>query len=57
MLAIQDRFRLREAIARLAQFNDATGNAVQVAQWRQKLAEFDQPRVVSSTPKLSMSMK
>ena len=57
MLAIQDRFRLREAIARLAQFNDATGNAVQAAQWRQKLAEFDQPRVVSSTPKLSMSMK
>lgn len=55
MLAVQDRFRLRDAIVRLAQFNDATGNAVQAAQWRQKLAEFDQPRVVSSTPKLSMS--
>jgi hypothetical protein len=57
MLAVQDRFRLRDAIVRLAQFNDATGNAVQAAQWRQKLAEFDQPRVVSSTPKLSMSTK
>ena len=58
MLAVQDRYRLRDAIERLAQFNDATGNAVQAAQWRQKLAEFDQPRVVvSSTPKLSMSTK
>lgn len=56
MLAVQNRFRLRDAILRLAQFNDATGNAVQAAQWRQKLAEFDRPRVVSSTPKLSMSM-
>ncbi|MCF7785270.1 MAG: serine/threonine-protein kinase [Prosthecobacter sp.] len=55
MLAEQDRFRLRDAIERLAQFNDATGNTVQAAQWRQKLAEFDQPRVVSRVQKFSMS--
>lgn len=57
MLAEQDRFRLRDAIKRLAQFNDATGNADQAAQWRQKLAEFDQSRAVLEAPKLSMSTK
>ncbi|MBN8418098.1 MAG: serine/threonine protein kinase [Verrucomicrobia bacterium] len=56
-LARHDRFHLRDAIERLARFNDATGNAVKAAQWRQKLAEFDQPRAASSTPKLSMSTK
>jgi serine/threonine protein kinase/tetratricopeptide (TPR) repeat protein len=55
VLAEQDRFRLRDAIERLAQFSDATGNAVQAAQWRQKLAEFDQPRAVSGVQKFSMS--
>jgi serine/threonine protein kinase/tetratricopeptide (TPR) repeat protein len=57
MLAEQDRFRLREAIERLAQFNDATGNAVQAAQWRQKLAEFDQPIAVSAPQEFSMLKK
>lgn len=57
MLGEEDRFRLRDAIERLAQFNDATGEAAQAAQWRQKLAEFDQPRPVLEAPKLSMSTK
>lgn len=56
-LARHERFHLRDAIERLAKFNDATGNAAKAAQWRQKLAEFDQPRAASSTPKLSMSTK
>ncbi len=54
ILADQNRYRLRDAIERHAQFSDATGNAVQAAQWRQKLAEFDQPRVVPGAQKLSM---
>lgn len=57
MLAPQNRFRLRSAIERLALFSDATGNAVQAAQWRQKLAEFDQPRGGSGAPKLSLSLR
>lgn len=55
LLAQQDRFRLRDAIKRLAQFNVATGNTGQAAHWRQKLTEFDEPRVVAEAPTLSMS--
>jgi serine/threonine protein kinase len=56
-LASRDRFHLRDAIERLAQFNEATGNAAQAAEWKQKLAEFDHPRVVPGPPKLSMRMQ
>lgn len=54
-LAENDRFHLRDAIERLAQFNEATGNAARAAEWRQKLAEFDHPPAVTGVPKLSMS--
>ena len=53
----QERFHLREAIERLAQFHEATGSAAQAAEWKQKLAEFDQPPAVSGPREVSMRMK
>lgn len=51
----QSRHHLRDAIQRLVQFNEITGNTAKAAEWRQKLTEFDQPpAAVPSTPKLSM---
>ena len=50
----QDRFHLRAAIERLAHFYEATGSVAQAAEWKQKLAEFDQPRVVSGPREVSM---
>jgi len=57
ILPKQERFHLREAIERLAQFHEATGNAAQAAEWKQKLAEFDQPAAVSGPREVSMRMK
>lgn len=35
---------LRDALERLAQFTEATGGVAQAAEWKQKIAEFDQTR-------------
>jgi hypothetical protein len=51
------RLHLRDAIERLAQFYEATGSVAQAAEWKQKLAEFDQPPVVSSPREVSMQMR
>ena len=53
----QERYHLREAIERLAQFHEATGSAAQAAEWKQKLAEFDQPPAVLGPREVSMRMK
>jgi len=39
----QAKPRIREALQRLVQLNEATGRPVQVTEWKQKLAEFDKP--------------
>lgn len=56
-LPVQARMHLRAAIERLAQFNEATGGVAQTAEWKQKLAEFDQPRTGLTMQDLSMSTK
>jgi eukaryotic-like serine/threonine-protein kinase len=55
-LTLQQRFYLRDSIERLAHFHEATGNATQAAEWKQKLAEFDQPPAVLSPREVSMRM-
>ena len=39
----QGKPRIRETLQRLVQLYEATGQAVRVTEWKQKLAEFDQP--------------
>jgi len=39
---------LRQALECLVRFAEKTGDAAQLAAWRQKLAELDQPRQVAS---------
>ena len=56
-LSKEVRHHLRDAIVRLVQFNETTGDVAHAAEWKQKLAEFDQPRPVSGPQELSMRTK
>jgi hypothetical protein len=49
----QGKPRIRETLQRLVQLYEATGKALRATEWKQKLAEFDQP----TTPKAQAQAK
>lgn len=44
----EDRFHLRDSLDRMARYTEATDGPAAAAEWKHKLAQFDQPRPLAS---------